>query len=175
MDVLFVAMPFADIDRPAIGVSLLKAELERCGFSSRIEYLNLQLAETIGKELYMTISDQLSSESLVGEWFFADRVFDDIPHEDDYVRQVLTRFADDALIGRLMKARAVREAFVRTAVGVIGVQNPRIVGFTTTFHQTCASLAVARRLKALPNPPIVVFGGANCEGEMGLQLAPPKT
>src|SRR5262249_54058164 len=29
---------------------------------------------------------------------------------------------------------------------------------------------VARRLKALPNPPIIVFGGANCEGEMGLQL-----
>ena len=47
---------------------------------------------------------------------------------------------------------------------------PRVVGFTTTFHQTCASLAVARRLKALPDPPLVVFGGANCEGEMGVQM-----
>src|SRR4030088_2803215 len=45
-----------------------------------------------------------------------------------------------------------------------------MVGFTTTFHQTCASLAVAKRLKALPEPPLIVFGGANCEGEMGLQL-----
>jgi ribosomal peptide maturation radical SAM protein 1 len=49
-------------------------------------------------------------------------------------------------------------------------RSPRVVGFTTTFHQTCACLAVAKRLKQLPDPPVVVFGGANCEGEMGLQL-----
>jgi ribosomal peptide maturation radical SAM protein 1 len=170
MDVFFVVMPFADVDRPAIGVSLLKAELQRRGFSSRIEYLNIALAETIGKELYMTISDSLPSEALAGEWFFADRVFADIPHEDDYVRQILTRFADDGLVAKLREARAAREAFVRSAVEVISAQHARIVGFTTTFHQTCASLAVARRLKELPDPPIVVFGGANCEGEMGLQL-----
>ena len=42
--------------------------------------------------------------------------------------------------------------------------------FYNPFHQTCASLAVTKRLKALPQPPIIVFGGANCEGEMGLQL-----
>ena len=44
------------------------------------------------------------------------------------------------------------------------------MGFTTTFHQTCACLAVAERLKRLPDPPIVVFGGANCEAVMGLQI-----
>src|SRR5262249_44337798 len=47
---------------------------------------------------------------------------------------------------------------------------PRIVGFTTTFHQTCACLVLAQRLKQLPDPPTIIFGGANCEGEMGLQL-----
>ncbi|MDQ3933927.1 MAG: RiPP maturation radical SAM C-methyltransferase, partial [Actinomycetota bacterium] len=41
----------------------------------------------------------------------------------------------------------------------------------TTFHQTVAGLAIARRLKAWDDPPVVVFGGANCEGEMGSQLA----
>src|SRR5262249_24504287 len=48
--------------------------------------------------------------------------------------------------------------------------SPRIVGFTTTFHQTCACLAVAQRLKQAANPPIVIFGGANCEGAMGREL-----
>ena len=47
---------------------------------------------------------------------------------------------------------------------------PKVVGFTTTFHQTCACLAVAERLKRRPDAPVIVFGGANCEGEMGLQL-----
>src|SRR5262249_4463920 len=45
-----------------------------------------------------------------------------------------------------------------------------VVGFTTTFHQTCACLAIAKRLKQMPDPPAVVFGGANCEGEMGQQM-----
>src|SRR5262249_2140728 len=45
-----------------------------------------------------------------------------------------------------------------------------IVGFTTTFNQTMASLALARRLKERFPGLCVVFGGANCEGEMGLQL-----
>src|SRR5207248_3052094 len=48
--------------------------------------------------------------------------------------------------------------------------SPQIVGFSTTFHQTCACLAVAQRLKAEPEPPLIVFGGANCESEMGEQL-----
>jgi ribosomal peptide maturation radical SAM protein 1 len=29
---------------------------------------------------------------------------------------------------------------------------------------------VARRLKELPDAPLIIFGGANCEGEMGLQM-----
>jgi radical SAM superfamily enzyme YgiQ (UPF0313 family) len=65
---------------------------------------------------------------------------------------------------------APRAAHLDEVVQHIRDLHPRIVGFTTTFHQTCGSLAVARRLKALPDPPIVVFGGANCEGEMGLQM-----
>ncbi len=32
MDVVFAVLPFADVGRPAIGVSLLKAEVEQLGF-----------------------------------------------------------------------------------------------------------------------------------------------
>src|SRR5215467_1378464 len=52
MDVLFAVLPFADINRPAIGVSLLKAAIARRGFSSRVEYFNLDLAERLGYDLY---------------------------------------------------------------------------------------------------------------------------
>jgi ribosomal peptide maturation radical SAM protein 1 len=45
-----------------------------------------------------------------------------------------------------------------------------LVGFTTTFEQNLASLSLARRVKEhFPSIPIV-FGGANCEGEMGVTL-----
>jgi ribosomal peptide maturation radical SAM protein 1 len=171
MDVVFAVLPFADVDRPAIGVSLLKAEADRLGFDTAIAYCNFDLAETIGIELYNHISESLPSESLVGEWFFADVLFGDrIPHEQEYVTKVLSHFAQPGLVTQILEARRQRDAFIARAVERVHALRPRIVGFTTTFHQTCACMAVAERLKRLPDPPIVAVGGANCEGVMGLQL-----
>jgi ribosomal peptide maturation radical SAM protein 1 len=48
-------------------------------------------------------------------------------------------------------------------------EKPKLVGFTTTFHQNCASLSLAKTIKNKANIPII-FGGANCEGEMGASL-----
>ena len=45
-----------------------------------------------------------------------------------------------------------------------------IVGFTSTFEQNIASLALARRIKAAYPHIAIVFGGANWEEEMGLEL-----
>jgi len=172
MDVLFAVLPFADINRPAIGVSLLKAAIARRGFSSRVEYFNLDLAERLGYDLYHSIANSLAPESLVGEWFFADVVFEEgLPHGSDYASRVLVRHvASGDAAATIVAARRHRHDFVELCAQQIQRHGPRIVGFTTTFHQTCACLAVARRLKALPDPPVIVFGGANCEGEMGRQL-----
>ena len=49
MDVVFAVVPFADVARPAIGVSLLKAELRRRGFSACVQYLNIAFASVIGE------------------------------------------------------------------------------------------------------------------------------
>src|SRR5205823_1478657 len=46
--------------------------------------------------------------------------------------------------------------------------NYRIVGFTSVFQQHMASLALAKRLKARFPHLNILFGGANCEGPMGL-------
>jgi ribosomal peptide maturation radical SAM protein 1 len=171
MDVAFAVLPFADVDRPAIGVSLLKAEIGRLGFSASIQYFNLKLAEIIGQALYAQLSDALPSESLIGEWFFSDLLFgDQLPHEQDYIAKILSRHAPASLISDILQARQVRRDFVEQCARRLQTLHPRIVGFTTTFHQTCVCLAVARRLKQLPDAPIVIFGGANCEGEMGVQL-----
>jgi ribosomal peptide maturation radical SAM protein 1 len=172
MDVLFAVMPFADANRPAIGVSLLKAGVERRGFSARVEYFSLALAELIGHDTYEYIVHTLGSDSMAGEWFFADAVFDGaVPHEREYIAKMLSRYAaDEALRERVIESRKVRREFVQQCADRIRELKPRVVGFTTTFHQTCACLAVARRLKEMPDPPVIIFGGGNCEGEMGLQM-----
>jgi ribosomal peptide maturation radical SAM protein 1 len=130
------------------------------------------MAERMGVQLYLSMAYGLPSDSLVGEWFFADTLFgDQIPSEEDYLSKILSCFTtDQKLMAALLEARKFRHDFLDTCARKIQALHPRVVGFTTTFHQTCACLAVARRLKELPDPPQIIFGGANCEGEMGQQL-----
>ena len=171
MDVVLVVMPFADVSRPGLGVSLLKAAAEAAGFSAQVEYLNIELSERIGLDLYVSVADDHPADLLLGEWLFAADLFgDEIPPARDYVAHILP-YASPAAVEDLLDARAKVAAYLDDAAGRIAALRPAVVGFTSTFHQTCPSLAVARRLKAMADPPVVVFGGANCEGEMGAQLA----
>lgn len=181
MDILFAVLPFANVAYPALGVSLLKAHAQRRGLSAVVRYFNIDLAERMDLDLYgwfaqlddnKGLASPAAFESLVGEWFFSDVVFPDRSSvEDEYVKTFLaTDPGIRGLIPEIRKARAHRRDFVERCVEEIRRQAPRVVGFTTTFHQTCACLAVARRLKEGSHPPIILFGGANCEGEMGLQL-----
>jgi ribosomal peptide maturation radical SAM protein 1 len=182
VDILFAVLPFSDLGRPALGVSLLDAHLQRRGVSSLIRYFNLDLAERIGMRLYGWFSqctpdqDLLSSvapsEYLAGEWFFADVLFPGmIPSEGEYIARFFEPHAGmRRLIPEILEARLHRHEFIEHCVREIERHKPRVVGFTTTFHQTCACLAVAQRLKQMTDPPVVIFGGANCEGAMGFEL-----
>jgi ribosomal peptide maturation radical SAM protein 1 len=171
MDVVFAVLPFADVNRPSIGVSLLQSAARQAGFSSTIEYFNLDFAETLGLEAYARLAFLLPPDLMAGEWFFADLAFGAaVPAEGDFVDKVLAKCAPDSWLQQIVDARRHREAFIADCVRRILAHRPRVVAFTSTFHQTCTCLAVAKRLKETPDPPAIVFGGANCEGEMGLTM-----
>jgi ribosomal peptide maturation radical SAM protein 1 len=132
----------------------------------------LDFAEAIGLEPYGAIANLAPPDVLLGEWVFADTLFgSEIPDGDEYLRKVVVGITKNRELAR-MAATARRECprFLQRSAAEVSALNPRMVGFTTTFHQTCAAVALARELKKLPNPPLVVFGGANCEGVMGLEL-----
>lgn len=182
MDVLFAVMPFADLQAPAIGVSLLKAGVEERGFSGRIKYYSFELGEALGPDLYNAIAgygdytgvaNAPPTETLLGEWFFAEQVFgNDLPPASEYLGEFIERDAQlGPLIPELVEARGRTAAWVDRWAEDILAQGARVVGFTSSFYQTCACLAVAKRLKEDANPPFVVFGGANCAGAMGAQLS----
>ena len=172
MDVVFAALPFADFQRPVIGASLLQAGLTANGYRSCVEYFNIAFAEVIGAETYQLLASLLPANCLAGEWFFADIVFGNtIPDADDYLAKVLDPFLSTAAArSSILAARKLRSQFIEECVARLVELRPRIVGFPTSFHQTCACLAVAQQLKKISDPPVVILGGANCEGEMGWQL-----
>ncbi len=104
----------------------------------------------------------------VAEWVFAAGIrgnpTDDLPD----AMEMAERLGLDRNAVRRLRRLAV--AFVDHAARQILASDPDVVGFTTTFAQTAACLAVAQRVKeSAPHVPLV-FGGSNCDGDMGAAL-----
>jgi ribosomal peptide maturation radical SAM protein 1 len=178
MDVSFVVMPFGSIERPSLGVSLLKAGLARFSFASKVHYINLKFSRIVGSEPYRKISEYEYADSLIGELVFAPFVSDYRVWSQDRIAEIL----HDVLRVHALTQDQINElaelcysfqlhipSFLDDCVKLILTENPKIIGFTSTFHQTCSSLALAKLLKQQTNAPII-FGGANCEGQMGAAI-----
>src|SRR5580658_11387435 len=71
-------MPFVSLERPAIGISILKARLSEEGIPCSVKYGNLLFAERVGHAAYALINDRLANWMFTGEWLFAEHVFPNI-------------------------------------------------------------------------------------------------
>ena len=171
--VLIVNMPFSNLRWPNLGPSLLKAALVRRGIGCEVAYLNFDFAERIGLDDYQWIADSfafvLGGERLFAKEYFAGR----LPEDDRYFRDVLLA-TDPGLSG---KDRADYERagehvapFLGRAIESIDWARCAVVGFAASFQQTIASMCLARRIKQVRPEMQIVFGGAACEGEMGIEL-----
>ncbi len=70
----------------------------------------------------------------------------------------------------LADVRRRADEFLERCLAEVAAWEPSVVGFTSMFHQTAASLALAERVKAVLPETFVVFGGASCRGETGSEL-----
>ncbi|HXB54650.1 MAG TPA: RiPP maturation radical SAM C-methyltransferase [Vicinamibacteria bacterium] len=181
--VWLVSMPFGPLFSPSLALSLLKASLAAQGMAARVRYFSLDFAERIGQAFYSDIAAEGRPPliTLAGEWIFSSALFPSCPEDEDrYVAEVLRRpdpvtyrgSAKPVTAARARRIRRVRAAvapFLEACLAEIVRDRPALVGFTSTFQQHLASLALARRIKqALPET-MVVMGGANCEGVMGAE------
>ena len=177
--VLLVVPPFRSVVVPALGASLLKANLLQAGLSAEILYLNLRFADRIGVTLYEHLGKDilLSTGDFVFSCVRFARTRDDI---ERYVREVLAPSRDGRLLARALSprgmvdaleglAREAAELAVRAADEIVG-RRPRLVGFSSLFQENLACLAIARLIKERDGAIRTILGGANTEGEMGREL-----
>jgi ribosomal peptide maturation radical SAM protein 1 len=166
--VVLVCAPFFSVIRPSLGVSLLQAGLKARGIGCRIEYLNLLFADEIGVSFHESAATGVANTLLVGEWIFSRSVNEgQKPAEEDrYLRELASLYAPEQL-QQLESIRRAAGRFVEEQAARLAASHPRVLGFTTSFQQNCASLAIAKRLRKLAPEIIICFGGANCEGPMG--------
>jgi ribosomal peptide maturation radical SAM protein 1 len=166
--ILLLNMPFVSLDRPAIGVSILKARLAEEGIPCSIKYGNLLFAERIGKEAYALINDRLANWMFTGEWLFSEHVFPNIDRSP-YIASLRENLSESEL-DTVFRLRNEVGDFLEECFVEFDLASYDIVGFTSTFEQNMPSIALARLIKDRYPEKTTVLGGGNCEGVMGLEL-----
>ena len=171
-----INMPFANLNLPSIALTQLRGVTEeKYGDQVRVRvlYLNQELANFMGLDLYKQLSNELYSSGL-GDWIFRAIAF---PEEPDNTQDYFSRYfpqqtADVAAMkGKVLAKRAGLERFLSRLIRKHRLAGEDMVGFTSMFTQNIACFAMAKMLKTA-NPDITtVMGGANCEAAMGRELA----
>jgi ribosomal peptide maturation radical SAM protein 1 len=170
--VALVNMPFSYSKYPSIQLGTLSALLKSQNTPVDCHHLNVRFAHQIGVPLYEMICEK---RALFGEWLFSYLLFRDNPKRAEYPRvfkPVFEQIAEQS--GRpigYFEEMAVRIApqFLTWALTAIDWGQYKLVGFTSTFDQNVASLTMAKLIKDLYPHVMIVFGGANYDGEMGLE------
>jgi ribosomal peptide maturation radical SAM protein 1 len=171
--VLLISMPFGALERPSLALGLLQAHCRQLGVDCETRYLGIPFAERVGVGEYHWLNSDVPYTAFAGDWLFAEALYGPQPDVDaGYVDDVLRstwQLGDDE-IARLWRLRAAVEPFLAHCLSTIDWSAYTLVGFTSTFQQNIASLALAARVKAMRPDITVAFGGANWEEEMGVAL-----
>jgi len=177
MKIALINMPFGSLYKPSIGISLLQASLQKMGFVCDTYYLNLLFGSMVSTDLYNDFVEQknVPHEAFSGDWIFSQSLYgqDNFADYKQYIDKSHF-FRSDAkrqeFYERLLTLRDHVEPFLERALADHQWEQYDMIGFTSVFEQNVASLSMAKRLKEKWPNTFIIFGGANCEGEMGKAL-----
>lgn len=165
-------MPWHSLHRPSLALGVLRAACAREGLPVPVSYhgslafaeMMLQAGLTVGD--YAEMADTGFHHSL-GEWIFAGAL-----NGPEFGYAGMRELARRAGLP-FRTAAAVRDLaaeFADQAADAILAHEPELVGFSATFSQTIASLAVARRIKDRRPGVQILVGGYSTDGPMGVAL-----
>ena len=170
--IALVNMPFSYAKYPSIQLGTLSALLKANGIPVDCHHLNVRFAHLIGVELHESICEK---RALFGEWLFSSLLFRDNPKRAEYPRifkPVFEQLVQESgkPVGYFEEmASRIAPQFLTWALRSIDWGQYKLVGLTSTFDQNVASLTMAKLIKDLYPDVTIVFGGANFDGEMGLE------
>ncbi len=179
--VALVCMPWGSVIKTSMAMGILKTCVSNAGYAVDSHFLNALFAGRIGLQNYEQISD---CAKVITEWCFAHWLFgrngtnelanswEDLLADKDAsgsLDDLKAVFDDDGKLFRKLAEEDV-PAFIAECLNQADWSQYMCVGFTTTFAQSTAALLLAKRIKEL-NPEVsIVFGGANVDGEMGVEF-----
>src|SRR5438093_225778 len=170
--VALVNMPFSSSKYPSIQLGTLASLLKAQGIGVKTYHLYLGFAYQIGQPLYEVLCEK---RGLLGEWLFSHLLFRDNPKNSEYSRTFKPIFESVARETGYAQAHLEElklqgaPQYLTRMLTEIDWGQYTIVGFTSTCDQNVASLTMAKLIKDLYPSVTIVFGGANYDGEMGLE------
>ena len=174
-----VVGPWASLEWPSLAISTLERVVaDETLWSGHVRYVNFDWADwmhaassgRIGALQYALVAGSYFGG--VGEWVFADALRGGPSETSTPTAAYLRRWEASGGLPAADVAFMATEAavFVSSVAAQLAAERFDVVGFSSTFLQNVPSLALARELKALAPDCLIVFGGANCDGEQGLAM-----
>ncbi|MHA1973714.1 MAG: RiPP maturation radical SAM C-methyltransferase [Candidatus Hodarchaeales archaeon] len=183
-DVLLIQPPFGSIDMPSLGLSTINAVLKANQISSKVIYSNMIYTRLLDQKfpgLYHRLG-LVQSTSLAGEWVFASKAFNsDNLMNKEYLQGyyetgvVVPMLGDIVEISEIEMAKTKVDPFIKQIIELIVSYNPKIVGFSSLFQQTCSSIAIAQKIKEKIPKVITVLGGSNFLDPMSIAITEVTT
>jgi ribosomal peptide maturation radical SAM protein 1 len=193
MKTLLLNMPFATVLRPSMGLSILKARLREEGIECDVRYPNLYFAERtklceyalldekisvalLGTDLpgALQVSEEMFSETFklaqLGDWLFAQHLWNDRMDTARALAAVQQHCGGNGRFQILQLLRSEIGPYLEACIEKFQIAAYDVIGFSTTLQQNMAALAFSRLIRERYPDKVIVFGGANCEGIMGLEL-----
>jgi ribosomal peptide maturation radical SAM protein 1 len=166
--VALVSMPWMAPAMPSIQLAVLAAALKDHGITSDRHELYLDYATYVGVTLYKIMGSQ---SGFIPEWVFSRHYYRDAsPGEISRFREVRPRIGlasrelEDDVLNALC---AVTDDFLADTAAGVSWQDYAIIGFSLTFSQLGASMAMAKLIRQVAPHAFIVFGGTACAGPMG--------
>jgi ribosomal peptide maturation radical SAM protein 1 len=167
-------MPWTIVKAPSIQIGTLKAILDNAGIRTHSAHLYLKFFDMLARKLKgkrISVDKFESFGELLGEWTFSVSPFRTVSaRTDDMFSELLQKSHHKEWVDLAFRVREAVPEFLNQCVEEVLAYEPKIVGFSTTFQQNVPSLVLSKMLKERRPNLRIVFGGANCEGEMGQAL-----
>lgn len=182
MDVKLCVPPYAFTSIPSLGTSILKAGCEARGVSCEIDYASLRFRDLIGDDEYFLLTS-CQEYPFLGELSFVREAYPELELSENYVMERLKRETQHLscksrnthgytrslsmsvdVVGRILDQIP---SFLEETCAQLLRGAPQIIGFSSTFQQTNAVLAISKAIRERAPDTRIVLGGANFDWPMG--------
>ncbi len=144
-----ICAPYAGVDRPSLGLSILKSHAVNLGHDVSINYVNIDFVEHFGLSDYQKMVNS-SPVDMAGEC-------------------LISRIYHSSLVELNEEDLEIRQWYIDKGKE-LAFKGSDIYCFTCLFQQIRPSLWLAEEIKKIRPKSIIVFGGAALDYPMGEQL-----